>query len=94
MAEISAVAEAIRPYAMEKRQWVVLPLHSALSAEEQDRVFDVAPEGMRKVILSTNVAETSITIDGIRFVCDSGRHKEMLHSATTGGGGAVTLHFI
>jgi HrpA-like RNA helicase len=43
-------------------------------------------EGMRKVILSTNVAETSITIDGIRFVCDSGRHKEMLHNATSGGG--------
>ena len=64
MAEISAVAEHVRPYAAEKRRWVVLPLHSSLSAEEQDRVFDVAPEGMRKVILSTNVAETSITIDG------------------------------
>ena len=86
MAEIGAVAEHIRPYAAEHRQWVVLPLHSSLSAEEQDRVFDQAPDGMRKVILSTNVAETSVTIDGIRFVCDSGRHKEMLHNSTSGGG--------
>lgn len=41
------------------------------------KVFDDPPMGVRKCILSTNVAETSITIDGIRFVCDSGREKEM-----------------
>lgn len=47
----------------------------------QDRVFDVAEAGVRKVILSTNIAETSVTIDGIRFVVDSGRCKEMLYDA-------------
>lgn len=51
-----------------------------------DQVFDIAPEGMRKVILSTNIAETSVTIDGIRFVADSGRAKEMTHDLSSGGG--------
>jgi hypothetical protein len=41
---------------------------------------------MRKAILATNVAEASITIDGVRFVADSGRAKEMLHDTATGGG--------
>ena len=62
MAEIGAVAEHVRPYAAESKRWIVLPLHSALSADEQDRVFDVAPEGVRKCVLSTNVAETSVRL--------------------------------
>nr|KAF6272643.1 DExH-box helicase 34 [Myotis myotis] len=77
MAEISAVLEAAQPYASHTQRWVVLPLHSALSVADQDKVFDVAPPGVRKCILSTNIAETSVTIDGIRFVVDSGKVKEM-----------------
>ncbi|XP_053461455.1 probable ATP-dependent RNA helicase DHX34 isoform X2 [Nycticebus coucang] len=77
MAEISAVLEATQTYASHTQRWVVLPLHSALSVADQDKVFDVAPPGVRKCILSTNIAETSVTIDGIRFVVDSGKVKEM-----------------
>uniref|UniRef100_A0ABI8ABQ7 DExH-box helicase 34 n=1 Tax=Felis catus TaxID=9685 RepID=A0ABI8ABQ7_FELCA len=77
MAEISAVLEAAQAYASRTQRWVVLPLHSALSVADQDKVFDVAPPGVRKCILSTNIAETSVTIDGIRFVVDSGKVKEM-----------------
>ena len=45
----------------------MLPLHSSLAIEEQDRVFDTPPEGVRKLIVSTNIAETSVTLDGITW---------------------------
>ncbi|NXJ87158.1 DHX34 helicase, partial [Trogon melanurus] len=77
VAEIGAVLEAAQAYAARTQRWIVLPLHSTLSVTEQDKVFDVAPPGVRKCILATNVAETSVTIDGVRFVLDSGKVKEM-----------------
>lgn len=43
---------------------LVYPLHSSLSTAEQTAVFDVPPEGVRKIVVSTNIAETSITIEG------------------------------
>ena len=60
-----------------------MALHSSLSVAEQDKVFDLPPEGIRKCILSTNIAETSVTIDGIRFVVDTGKMKEMSFEAET-----------
>ncbi|XP_068766271.1 probable ATP-dependent RNA helicase DHX34 isoform X2 [Struthio camelus] len=77
VAEIGAVLEATQTYATHTQRWIVLPLHSTLSVAEQDKVFDVPPPGVRKCILSTNIAETSVTIDGVRFVLDSGKVKEM-----------------
>ncbi|XP_062891537.1 probable ATP-dependent RNA helicase DHX34 [Mobula hypostoma] len=77
VAEIGIVAEAARTLAALTKRWIVLPLHSGLSAPEQDKVFDVAPTGVRKCIVATNIAETSVTIDGVRFVIDSGKVKEM-----------------
>ncbi|WWC58708.1 uncharacterized protein I303_101252 [Kwoniella dejecticola CBS 10117] len=62
----------------------VLPLYSLLSNEQQMQVFKPPPEGHRLVIISTNVAETSLTIPGIRYVVDSGRAKERQYDSATG----------
>ena len=78
--EITRVVEAARQYSeINNNSWIVLPLHSTLSLSEQDKVFDYPPDGVRKCIVSTNIAETSVTIDGVRFVCDSGKVKEMTY---------------
>jgi ATP-dependent RNA helicase DDX35 len=50
----------------------LLPLHAGLSTDEQLAVFSSAERGERKVVVSTNIAEASVTIDGIKFVIDSG----------------------
>lgn len=55
----------------------IYPLHGSLPPSKQARVFDPAPKGVRKVVLSTNVAETSITLDDVVCVIDSGRVKEV-----------------
>lgn len=59
---------------------VVHPLHSSLSSEEQQAVFIKPPVGVTKVIISTNIAETSITIDDVVYVIDSGKMKEKRYS--------------
>lgn len=62
---------------------VILPLYGRLPQKEQERVFaDTAPN--RKIILSTNIAETSITIDGTAAVVDCGLHKLPWHDGRTG----------
>lgn len=62
----------------------VLPLYSLLPTKEQLRVFEPPPEGSRLIVLATNVAETSLTIPGIRYVFDCGRSKERKFDKTTG----------
>jgi len=62
------------------RDWV-LPLHGGLPTEDQKRVFEKPPPGTRKIVLSTNVAETSITIDDVGYVVDTCRMKEMRYDA-------------
>jgi len=62
----------------------VLPLYSQLPTEQQMRVFQTPPEGSRLIVLATNVAETSLTIPGIRYVFDCGRAKERQYDLNTG----------
>ncbi|KAK4110795.1 P-loop containing nucleoside triphosphate hydrolase protein [Canariomyces notabilis] len=62
----------------------VLPLYSLLPTKEQMKVFEPPPEGSRLVILATNVAETSLTIPGIRYVFDCGRSKERRYDPVSG----------
>lgn len=55
----------------------IVPLYSLLPSNKQMRVFEPPPSGHRLVVVSTNVAETSLTIPGIRYVVDCGRAKEV-----------------
>ncbi len=57
------------------RKLHILPLYGRLSKEEQEKVFDLPPFGKRKMVISTNIAETSVTINGITSVIDSGLAK-------------------
>jgi ATP-dependent RNA helicase DHX37/DHR1 len=62
----------------------VLPLYSQLPTKEQLRIFEKLPEGSRLIVIATNVAETSLTIPGIRYVFDCGRSKEKQYDQATG----------
>lgn len=62
----------------------VLPLYSLLPTKEQMKVFDEPPAGSRLCVVATNVAETSLTIPGIRYVVDCGRSKERIYDEETG----------
>ena len=69
MGEIHATLNALSHEKLRERV-AGIPLHGDLPAEEQDRAF--APNPLRKIVVATNVAETSVTIDGIRHVVDAG----------------------
>ncbi|TDZ15615.1 Pre-mRNA-splicing factor ATP-dependent RNA helicase prp22 [Colletotrichum orbiculare MAFF 240422] len=63
---------------------IILPVYSALPNEMQSRIFDPAPPGCRKVVIATNIAETSITIDNIYFVVDPGFVKQNAYDPKLG----------
>lgn len=54
---------------------LILPIYSQMPADLQAKIFDKAPKGVRKVIVATNIAETSLTVDGIMYVVDAGYSK-------------------
>ena len=62
----------------------ILPLYSLLPTKDQSKVFSEVPEGHRLCIISTNVAETSITIPGIKYIVDSGKVKSKFYDKVTG----------
>ena len=61
-----------------------LPLYSLLSSERQNRIFKPVPDGHRLCVVATNVAETSLTIPGIKYVVDCGKVKNKLYDKVTG----------
>ncbi len=66
-----------------KEKVVILPLFANLPQEQQMKIFKTYPDQV-KIILSTNIAETSVTIPGIRFVIDSGLIKIRTYKNSTG----------
>ena len=77
--EIRDTADALRRHLPDGTE--VLPLYARLSAAEQHRVF--APHAGRRIVLATNVAETSLTVPGIRYVVDPGTARISRYSART-----------
>lgn len=83
MAEINATIRAIAAAPI-REPLTLVPLHGDLPPEDQDRAF--APSPCRKVVVATNVAETSVTIDGIRHVVDGGEARIARYDAERGIG--------
>lgn len=69
---------------------IVAPLYGALSPAEQDRAVAPAPKGKRKVVLSTDIAESSLTIEGVSTVIDAGLARVAEFDAASGGAHLVT----
>jgi pre-mRNA-splicing factor ATP-dependent RNA helicase DHX16 len=70
---------------------IVAPVYGALPSEAQQLIFNPAPPGSRKVVLATNIAETSLTIDGISFIIDAGLEKQLSYNSSTGMDSLVTV---
>ena len=75
ISEFSLLLESSSPF-RDRSKYLILPLHSGIPSKDQRRVLRQPPQGTRKIVLSTNIAETSLTIDDIAFVVDTGRAKE------------------
>ncbi|KAK2615568.1 hypothetical protein N8I77_002314 [Diaporthe amygdali] len=77
IAEIRAVNDMILGDRFFQQNWVVYPMHSTIASEEQEAAFLIPPQGHRKIVLATNIAETGITIPDVTCVIDTGKHREM-----------------
>ena len=66
------------------KELVICPVYANLPSEQQAKIFEKTPKGARKVVLATNIAETSLTIDGICFVIDTGFNKQKSFNARSG----------
>ncbi|CAK9203293.1 unnamed protein product [Sphagnum troendelagicum] len=65
-------------------EMIICPIYANLPSDMQAKIFEETPEGARKVVLATNIAETSLTIDGIKYVIDPGFCKQKSYSPRTG----------
>lgn len=83
MGEINQLYGLLAPRKEFDVHWLIR-LHSSLTPEEQKRAFSIPPQGTRKVVISTNIAETSLTIPDVVYVVDSGKLKERRFDAGRG----------
>jgi ATP-dependent RNA helicase DHX29 len=77
LAEIRRLNDEILSEPTFQRGWIVHALHSSIASEDQEKAFIVPPEGFRKIVIATNIAETGITIPDITAVIDTGKEKMM-----------------
>lgn len=86
--EIDAAAENLqetcRKLGNKVGEMIIAPIYANLPSEMQAKIFEPTPAGARKVVLATNIAETSITIDGVVYVIDPGFNKENVYNPKTG----------
>ena len=80
----AVLAEKMAVLGKDAEPLLVLPMYSQLPADLQAKIFEAADEGVRKCIVSTNVAETSLTVDGIKYVIDSGFCKLKVYNPKIG----------
>ena len=66
------------------KELIICPIYANLPSEQQAKIFDPTPKGARKVVLATNIAETSLTINGICYVIDAGFAKQNSYNAKSG----------
>lgn len=76
--------ERVKALGPQVPELLILPVYAALPSEMQSRIFEPAPPGARKVVVATNIAETSITIDGIYYVIDPGFSKQNAYDPKLG----------
>ncbi|XP_063174948.1 pre-mRNA-splicing factor ATP-dependent RNA helicase DHX16 isoform X4 [Chroicocephalus ridibundus] len=81
---VELLQERCRRLGSRLAELLVLPIYANLPSDMQARIFQPTPPGARKVVVATNIAETSVTIDGIVYVLDPGFCKQKSYSARTG----------
>ncbi|GIL53495.1 hypothetical protein Vafri_9087, partial [Volvox africanus] len=86
--EIEAMEELLRQRMRGKgtqlAEMIICPIYANLPSELQAKIFEPTPPGARKIVLATNIAETSLTIDGIKYVVDPGFSKQNSYNPRTG----------
>ncbi|EHA51606.1 ATP-dependent RNA helicase DHX8 [Pyricularia oryzae 70-15] len=85
------ITETARKLGSRVKELVICPIYANLPSELQSKIFEPTPENARKVVLATNIAETSLTIDGIVYVIDPGYVKENVYNPATGMSNLVVV---
>lgn len=85
------ISETAKKLGSRIKELVICPIYANLPSELQAKIFEPTPEGARKVVLATNIAETSLTIDGIVYVIDPGYVKENVYNPATGMSNLVVV---